>query len=202
DALTSEIQETLAFLELRRAAQPCVDRRLSEVRALVDQWGRTGRFKTPRWVAQAIWFRFGTARFDAAQSAGRLALLPGEEQYRFGLIVGNLRDFTEVQRREMWAWSTLRMLQGGPEVLSASDRTQIRVALQDASFSNHLVKVSVGQILAQAKGFGWRSDMKRARQTMGLAWKDGRMRPTICLGIDTPPDQANRAANLIYPLPE
>ena len=71
--LTSEIEETLAFLELRRAAQPCIDQRLKELRAIIDQWGRTGRFKTPRWVAQAIWFRFGTARFDAAQSAGRHA---------------------------------------------------------------------------------------------------------------------------------
>ncbi len=44
--------------------------------------------------------------------------------------------------------------------------------------------------------------MKRARQTRRLAWKDGRMRPSICIGIDTPPEQANREANLIYPLPE
>lgn len=74
--LTNEIEETLAVLELRRLAQPCIDRRLKEVRALVDQWGRRGSFKTPRWVSQATWFAVVTARFDAAQSAGRVALLP------------------------------------------------------------------------------------------------------------------------------
>src|SRR5687767_11864248 len=85
--LTNEVEESLAILMLRRAAQPCIDRRLGELRAIVNQWGRTGSFTTPRWVSQATWFAFDTARFEAAQSAGRLALLPSEEQYRFGLVV-------------------------------------------------------------------------------------------------------------------
>ena len=202
DALTNEIEESLAILELRSSAQPCIDRRLKELRAIVDQWGRTGRFETPRWVSQATWMAFNTARFDAAQSAGRLALLPGEQQYRFGLVVGSLRNFRDIQSQETQAWSMLRMLQSGPDTLSASDRTAVRVALQDASTLNYFAKVSVGQTLPQAAGFGWRPDMTRARQTMRLAWKDGRFRPTICLSIDTPPEQANRESNVIYPLPE
>ncbi|HEU4497960.1 MAG TPA: hypothetical protein VFR60_01365 [Sphingomicrobium sp.] len=200
--LTGEIQESLAVLELRRAAQPCIDRRLKELRAIVNQWGRTGSFETPRWVSQATWFAFDTARFEAAQSAGRLALLPSEEQYRFGLVVESLRTFRDIQKRETDAWSTLRMLQSGPEVLSASDRTAVRVALQEASTLNHFAQISVGQTLPQAAAFGWRPDMTRVQQRMGLAWKDGRFRPSVCISIDTPPDQAHREARLIYPLPE
>ena len=202
DALTNEIEESLAVLELRRMAQPCIDRRLKELRAIVNEWGRIGRFKTPRWVSQATWFAFDTARFEAAQSAGRLALLPSEEQYRFGLVVGSLRTFRDIQLRETDAWSTLRMLQSGPEVLSASDRTAVRVALQDASTLNHFAQISVGQTLPQAAAFGWRPDMTRVRQRMRLAWKDGRFRPSVCISIDTSPEQANREANLIYELPE
>jgi hypothetical protein len=200
--LTGEIEESLAVLELRRAAQPCIDRRLQELRGLVNQWGGTGSFETPRWVSQATWFAFDTARFEAAQSAGRLALLSSEEQYRFGLVVGSLRTFRDIQRRETDAWSTLRMLQSGPEVLSDSDRTAVRVALQEASTLNHFAQISVGQTLPQAAEFGWRPDMKRVQERMKLAWKDGRFRPSVCLSIDTPPDQAHREANLIYPLPE
>lgn len=200
--LTGEIEESLAVLELRRAAQPCIDRRLKELRAIVNEWGRTGSFTTPRWVSQATWFAFDTARFEAAQSAGRLALLPSEEQYRFGLVVESLRTFRDIQKRETDAWSTLRMLQSGPEVLSASDRTAVRVALQDASTLNHFAQISVGQTLPQAADFGWRPDMKRVQQRMGLAWKDGKFRPSVCISIDTPADQAHREARLIYPLPE
>ena len=200
--LTGEIRESLAVLELRKAAQPCIDRRLKELRAIVNDWARTGSFKTPRWVSQATWFAFDTARFEAAQSAGRLALLPSEEQYRFGLVVESLKAFRDIQKRETDAWSTLRMLQSGPEVLSASDRTAVRVALQDASTLNHFAQISVGQTLPQAAEFGWKPDMRRVQQRMGLAWKDGRFRPSVCLSIDTPPDQAHREARLIYPLPE
>ena len=52
ETLTGEIRESLAVLELRRAAQPCIDHRLRELRAIVNDWGRTGSFKTPRWVSQ------------------------------------------------------------------------------------------------------------------------------------------------------
>jgi len=202
ESLANEIRESLAVLELRKAAQPCIDRRLKELRAIVNQWGRTGSFETPRWVSQATWFAFDTARFEAAQSAGRLALLPSEEQYRFGLVVESLKAFRDIQKRETDAWSALRMLQSGPEVLSESDRTAVRVALQDASTLNHFAQISVGQTLPQAAAFGWRPDMKRVRERMGLAWKDAKFRPSVCISIDTPPDQAHREANLIYPLPE
>ena len=201
-ALDTEIEENLAILELRRLAQPCIDKRLGELRALVNEWGRTGSFKTPGWVSQATWFAFNTARFDAAQSAGRLALLSSEEQYRFGLVVGSLRQFRDIQLRETDAWSTLRMLQSGPETLSESDRTAVRVALQDASTLNHFAKISVGQTFPQAAEFGWRPDMTRVQQRMGLAWKDGRFRPSVCLPIGMPAAKANREANLIYDLPE
>ena len=201
-ALTNEIKETLAVLELRRIAQPCIDKRLSEVRALVDQWGRTGSYRTPTWISQATWFAVGTQRFDAAQSAGRLALLSSEEQYRIGLVHGGLVAFRAIQLDETNAWSQLRLLQSGADALSASDRTAVRLALQDASVLNYLAKIRVGQTLQQAASYGWRPDMRRAAQTMRLAWKDGKFAPTICLPIDTPPDVANRETGMLYDLPQ
>ena len=200
--VTNEIKETLAILQLRRAAQPCIDRRLKQVRAIVDEWGRTGTFKTPRWVSQATWFAIVTARFDAAESAGRLALLPSEEQYQMGQVVGNLRNFGEIQSKEIETWGTLRMLQSGAEALSESDRAQVRIALQRASTLNYLANIRVGQTLEQAASYGWRTDMRRLRQSMRLAWKEGKFAPTICLSIDTPPEVANRETGMIYPLPE
>ena len=85
-AVIQEIEESLALLEMRRIAQPCVDRRLAEIRAIVEQWARTGTFKRPRWISQAPWFVLNNLRVDAAVSAGRLPLLSNEEQYRVGLF--------------------------------------------------------------------------------------------------------------------
>ncbi|MCL6682480.1 hypothetical protein [Sphingomonas alba] len=201
-ALTNEIEESLGTLELRRAAQPCIDKRLKELRGLVDEWGRTGSYKTPRWVSQATWFAIGTQRFDAAESAGRLALLPAEEQYRLGFIHGALVNYRAVQDRESEAWGSLRMLQSGADTLSPTDRTAIRQALQEASTLNYFIKIRVGQSLEQAAKYGWKPDMRRAKDTMRLAWKDGKFVPSVCLPIDTPPEVANRQANQRYDLPE
>lgn len=201
-ALTNEIKESLGVLELRRAAQPCIDKRLKELRGLVDEWGRTGSYKTPRWVSQATWFGIGTQRFDAAESAGRLALLPPEEQYRMGFVHSGLTAFRFTQNDEIGAWATLRMLQSGADALAASDRTAIRVALQQASTLNYIMKIRTGQTLEQAAKYGWRPDMRRAREVMKLAWKDGKFVPSVCLPIDTPPEVANREANQRYDLPE
>jgi hypothetical protein len=201
-ALIQEIEESLAVLELRTRAQPCVDRRLNELRAIVEQWGRTGTFETPRWVAQAPWFVMNNLRVDAAVSAGRLPLLSNEEQYRFGLTAGTIRNYREIQLAEMDAWAKLRMLQSGADALSESDRTVIRVALQEASLLNFRAKADTVHGLAVAASFGWHPDRRRVQALMPRSFAGGRFTPSICVSIDTPPEQANREAHLVMPLPE
>ena len=51
--VTDELNSNLMSLALRQSAEPCIDRRLDELRAIVADWQRTGSFKTPRWVSQA-----------------------------------------------------------------------------------------------------------------------------------------------------
>ena len=200
DKVVGEIEETLTVLELRKSVQPCVDKRLRELRVIVDEWGRTGSFQTPRWVGQAPWFVSSSVRLEAAQSAGRLALLPREEQYRIGLISGTLRNFREIQAGEMEAWSKLRMLQSGADALSESDRTVIRSALQEASLLNYRARVAVGQAIPFAASYGWHPNHRNLKVMMARSWKDGRFSPSICFSLETPPEVAN--ANQLFPLAE
>ena len=201
-ALIGEIEDGLAILNLRRTAEPCIDKRLAELRAILDQWGRTGSFTTPKWVSQAPWFVMNTLRVDGAVSGGRVPLLSEEEQYRFGLVGGTIRNFRQIQDEDNQAWSRLRLLQCGPAALSESDRTELRLALQDASFLNYRAKIVIGQALPIAAGYGWHPDLTRFRLLMPRGWKGGRFTPSICVAIDTPPDEANREANLAFPMPE
>lgn len=52
-AVRNEINDDLSSIALRGQAEPCIDRRLAELRGLFFDWARTGTFETPRWVAQA-----------------------------------------------------------------------------------------------------------------------------------------------------
>lgn len=161
DALRDEIENNLVAVQLRSTAAPCMDRRLGEVRQLLDDWGRSGTFKQPLWIAQAPRLTLDFSRFDAALSAGRLALLPREEQYRLGGIVTGLRGFQATQEAEFMVWPKLRTLEAGADVLSPGDRTMIRMALQEALYDNYGTKLTSRQLLPKAADFGFRPDQRR-----------------------------------------
>jgi hypothetical protein len=90
---TNELNSDLMSIQLRQSIEPCIERRLDELRAILADWERTGSFTAPRWVSQSPPIEVEFSRYDAALSAGRLALLSGEEQYRMGAITVRIRKF-------------------------------------------------------------------------------------------------------------
>ena len=198
-SLTAEFDDALASLALRNSVEPCVDRRLDELRVIMNDWERTGHFDRPQWVAQSPSMEIALARYDAAQSAGRLALLPSEEQFRLGSLAAELKEFGAMQEREHDAWGRLRLLQAGADALSPGDRPMLRAALQDASMLNYRVKLSIAQQLPQAMSYGFRPDLTNFYRTRNRILKGSGFRPSICLPIDTPPSVGNQ--NQVVPLP-
>src|SRR4051794_280925 len=51
--VTDELNSDLMSIALRRSAEPCIGRRLAELRAIISQWQKTGSFETPKWVSQS-----------------------------------------------------------------------------------------------------------------------------------------------------
>lgn len=131
--MTDELNSDLMSMVLRQASEPCIERRLNELRAIVTQWETTGSYEAPQWVSQSPIIEIELSRYDAALCAGRLALLSGEEQYRMGAVAKRIGRFNEWQFAERVPWGRLRALQFGATALSAEDRATIRSALQDAA---------------------------------------------------------------------
>jgi hypothetical protein len=201
EAITEEINTNLANLHLRATAEPCIARRLREIHTLIDQWGRTGDYETPLWVAQAPGLPINMPHYDAAHSAGRLALLPRDEQFHIGRTIDDLRNFQQIQESETEAWPDLRQLQSGAEALSVTDRTVIRQALQRAAYLDYRVRLAIRQSLPAAATYGFKPDMRRFHEFSKRVWKSGRYTPSICAAIDTPPAQANVITGQQVPLP-
>ena len=101
-AVIEEIEQNLLSLSLRRIAEPCISRRLGELHAMVNQWGQSGTFVTPLWVAQAPSLDVVFPRYEAAVNAGNVALLGREEQYRWGTIVASLGSSSKFRTRRHW----------------------------------------------------------------------------------------------------
>lgn len=198
-AIRAEFNENLTSLALRGQANPCIARRLDELRQIMISWGNTGQFRTPQWVAQAPQADLALARYEAAVSAGKLTLLPSSEQYRLGAIAEGFAEFARIQREERYVWGRLRALQMGAEVLSPSDRTMILQALQDAATLDYEARIAVRQQLPFAKEAGYEPDFSEFRRILGRVYTGGRYTPSICTPIDTPPADANRAQ--VTPLP-
>ncbi|MFL6762437.1 MAG: hypothetical protein ACJ8FB_07750 [Sphingomicrobium sp.] len=196
--ITDELNSNLMGLALRQAAEPCIERRLNDLRAIVAQWEKTGSFATPKWVAQSPIILIELSRYEAAQSDGRLALLPGDEQYRMGAIAARLRKFNEWQFAERVPWGRLRALQFGAGSLSKNDQSEVRSALQDASTFDYMAKVNFTEALPMARRFGFKPDARAFRETAPQGWPGGKYRPSICASIDTPPEVANR--RVVVPL--
>jgi hypothetical protein len=198
-AITDELNDGLASIALRRSAERCIEHRLNELRQILAQWERSGTFETPRWVSQTPVIEIALTRYDAAVSAGRMALLPSEEQYRMGAIAEGIRRFHQIQMEERLSWGRLRALQAGADALSSSDRGLLRAALQDASTWDYEAKINSHQVLPMARQYGFVPNYNRARALAGRVWASGRYTPSICTSIDTPPDEANRTQ--VVPLP-
>ena len=200
-AVTEEIEQNLLSLSLRATAEPCIARRLGELHAMVNQWGQSGTFVTPLWVAQAPSLDVVFPRYDAAVNAGNVALLDREEQYRWGTVVASLRQFQKIQDAETLEWPILRMLQDGAGSLSPTDRTSVRHALQRAAYLDYNARLLIRQVLPRAAGFGYHPDQRRFEEYARTIWKSGRYTPSICAAIDTPPAKANEMTGQQTPLP-
>jgi|tagenome__1003787_1003787.scaffolds.fasta_scaffold20691760_2 hypothetical protein len=199
-SIRQELDTGLASLALRQQAEPCIARRLRKVRQIVNEWGQTGRFTTPQWVSQSPRLGVTLARYDAASAAGRLALLPSDEQFQLGLIARGLRTFDDTQAQEAFEWAKLRELQSGPDALSVSDRSVIRSALQDESMLDFNMRIGNEQFLTLAATYGLHPNFAGFRARAHLTWKTNRFTPSICDSIDTPPEIGNRKS--VSTLPE
>jgi hypothetical protein len=198
--VADELNSDLMSIALRRSAEPCIDRRLAELRTILSHWEQHESFETPKWVAQSPVIRIELSRYDAALSAGRMALLSGEEQYRMGAVANRIREFNERQFEERLPWGRLRMLQFGAAALSAADRLAMRTALQDAATLDYEVRVLAAQTLPMARRYGFTPNEKAFKELASETWAGGKFTPSICTSINTPPQEANKTQRT--PLPQ
>jgi hypothetical protein len=184
-AIRAELEDNLAGLVRRQEAEPCVRARLGEIRGLLRQWANGGRFDAPSQVGAPPVSPIRLTRYDAAVSAGRIALLPSQEQYGVGYVAVGLRSFGDTEHQERQVWGRLAELREGPAVLSAADRTGLRLALSDAETLDMQEDTGSRQILVLARGFGYKPDGHNLRRTLALS--GFRPKAAICDPVGSPP---------------
>lgn len=132
DAIDAEMGADLDLITSRLSRQPCIDRRLDQIAALLKDW-KSG--KAP--PAGLTLGDPGDAplidqRWRANLNSGRFSQQSSAEQAKQADFYTRLGILNDVLQREHYAWSQLRVLELGPDLISAEMRTGLVEALQSA----------------------------------------------------------------------
>lgn len=147
-----EIAKGFGSAMTRLGAQDCVLRRLDEVSVVISRAGQAD-FVTPHWIGRPPFDAFDASGWNAAEQAGRTALIGEDERTRFGSAYGSLHRLNEIEQDEQRAWAELRQLEEAAR-LDPVTLGSLRSALQQARLLAWNARVTIIQGLQAAEKAG------------------------------------------------
>jgi hypothetical protein len=144
-AIRSELEVNLSRLASRSAQKDCVEHRIADIQALLDDAQNESTIKTPTWIGRPQYWSMQTVRWEAISQGGRAALLPADELADFGLIYSFMRNINGAMTSEQADWARLRTLEHiqrlTPEMIF-----ELNATLQDARYLNWRIRRWMTQI--------------------------------------------------------
>lgn len=184
EAVKEEIRQNLSFMSGRLETQPCIERRLDEIGAILEA-SREGELRTrPNWVSQPSVYFLSNQRWQAATGSGRASLLTTDEQGALGVFSVINARFNDAEAREQAAWSQLRGLETWQGALGSQGRVHFTAALQEARYELWEARITIGLALRLGEKLGIRPDLPKTMDNNYV------IPHAICLPISTPRAQA------------
>jgi hypothetical protein len=183
ETIRTEVTTDITRVNQRVHGQACVDRRLDELKAVLDHARPDGRIDRPNWIGMPSRYAMESNRWDAASHSGRLSLLSGDEQADLGFLNVILTYLYDMENGEQLVWARLRALEG-TDRLSPDGLLTMRAALEEARFYNWSIRQIDPIILDRARKIGLTPNPRIDRA------------PSVCLPMTMTPEQARRASSL------
>ena len=121
DALNSELAGNLGVVQARIDLQPCIARRLAELRTVFVAHGKSQRVTLKLPLGQPQFPHIQTNVWDTALAGQGAAHMPVELQLRYAAIYDGLKWFQEkTTEQEAQAWSHLAAIDD-PDMMNESD---------------------------------------------------------------------------------
>ena len=130
----AEARLDLGFIRDRIAAQDCIEKRLSDLSAILGKAGAGTLEPRPTWIARPPTVPFFTARWQAATASGRNSLFPAKEQEQFGTLYQIFGRYNDYQPGEQEVWADLRALETWQGPLGPEARVAFANSLQQAKY--------------------------------------------------------------------
>ncbi len=154
DVLRQELLEANGFYEFRVAVNECVAQRLSQLNDIVESAAQQAKIEPVGDLSLHIGHLLTDDAWQSERAAQTLVHFPPAERERYSTIYGQQLDIRNWVIQEGGVWAAIRLLQGRPERLSASDITLIRQNIQIARTLNFLIVQNAADQLSRASGLG------------------------------------------------
>jgi hypothetical protein len=178
EAVRGELSADLAWMQQRADDQACLERRLSELDAILAA-ARAGRpYPVPRWIGRSMNQPVSARRWTAASNSGRASLFSSGEQAQYASIYFTVERFIAAEDEEADAWAILRSAEGVAAMPPAM-AWGLTEALARARFANYLAKRTADRAFEAAGLLGVRPGPRAAKAGLDLK------RPPLCVPIDT-----------------
>ena len=130
----AEAAMDVSFIQARLAAENCIQRRLSELSAILGRAGEGRLQPQPTWISLPPTIPFFMGRWQAATASGRNSLFSSSEQEQFGQLYQIFARYNDYEAREQEVWADLRALETWQGPLGAEARLSFAKDLQQAKY--------------------------------------------------------------------
>lgn len=149
----SELVGDVTRVHQRSLNQACIDRRLGELKTLLNKVKPDGAIVPPQSIGNPPRYAIETMRWEAASHSGRVSLFSTEDQSKLGFLYTTLNYFYTMQNAEQLAWARLRTLEN-TERLTADGLLTMRSNIEEARFYNDSIRQIEPIIFGKARELG------------------------------------------------
>ena len=126
-ALLAEAHDTVEGVAFRASQQKCIDRRLGEIRTILERHSRGEPLGVVGKVGAPARITASHGSWQIALAGQALAHMPHDEKLKFSDAFGQFQGWDTVSAKELDAWRDLDVL-NDPELLAEQDWSALRLA--------------------------------------------------------------------------
>ena len=154
ESLHREMAFDDSYMRDRLLVQPCIDRNIGAMTAMIEAASATGRLPKTGEVALVPGRRLEISQWENERASGTLTHFPREELEVLGRYYAQIDGIRTWDDEEIDATARLAVLDHGPKRLGEADIAQLRSAIEIARRMEFLTTLNARRVLDWSKGLG------------------------------------------------
>ena len=154
ESLHREMAFDDGYMRDRLLIQPCIDRNIDAMAAMIEAASATGRLPKTGQVTLVPGRRLEASQWENERASGALTHFPRDELEVLGRYYAQIDAMRRWDDIEVDAWARLAVLDHGPKRLGEADVAQLRSSIEIARRMQLLTNLNAERVLDWSKSLG------------------------------------------------